>query len=668
MTSKEIVDAVTSYVRDENAKYAILIDGAWGSGKTYLYENYLADAIDSIEVGKIERKHNVYISLYGISSIDSLAKQLITNYLIYVKGNGNKLVKKGLKPLAGFIGVASSAFSFSIGTVSADLSNVFDKLVEGSIDVKDMVICFDDLERCTIPINEFFGFVNNLIEHCNCKVIILADERNIGKIYANTNIEEKYLTVLSGDRKVVEYIGDGKNNRTQKTGLGKASNGEITVEEVKKLNEILYSENYLYKDIKEKVIGKTMLYYPTLKDVIEEVISGNEKSKGIIQEDQYKDYLLKHINSIVSAFTETENRNLRIIRSWIFSFRKIYDATTKYYSDSKYYEDILNDFLRYSIWVAGALKKNKKITHSANYGSQDMVYFEGHEYTHIFRYSFIDAWINRDVWNDKNLSQACKSIIKRREREDVDNPPKVHSTGKALAELRDWYLMEDAQVIEILDHLEKEIEENKYAYYDYSSILSTLLYLQEKGLFKGNIHHIKDVMINLIKRDNDIQEENEFPKDFSSEEIRNKYNEIYKPISEERKERNRILNKADQEEENIYSNANAFYEHCCKMENYYCIHRSFVEYLDFEKLYILINESDNEGLYTLRRAFKAIYFMGNLKDFYIADIEGLKKIRNDLMDEAVIKHGGITRNIAIDSFADMIKQDLILLGVDEEQF
>ena len=46
MTSEEIVDAVISYVCDENAKYAILIDGAWGSGKTYLYENYLVDAID----------------------------------------------------------------------------------------------------------------------------------------------------------------------------------------------------------------------------------------------------------------------------------------------------------------------------------------------------------------------------------------------------------------------------------------------------------------------------------------------------------------------------------------------------------------------------------------------------------------------------------------------
>jgi len=664
MTSKEIVDAVTSYVCDENAKYAILIDGTWGSGKTYLYENYLVDAIDSVEVGKNERKQNAYISLYGISSIDSLAKQLITNYLIYVKGNGNKLVKKGLKPLAGIIGVASSAFSFSIGPISTDLSNVFEK-IEGSIDVKDMVICFDDLERCTIPINEFFGFVNNLIEHCNCKVIILADEKNIGKIYANTNIEEKYLTVISGNRKVVEYIGDGKNTKTQNKGLGKDTNGEITVEEVKKLNEILYSENYLYKDIKEKVIGKTMLYYPALKDVIKEVICGNEKSKGIIQEGQYKEYLLKYINDIVSAFTETENRNLRIIRSWIFLFRKIYEATTKYYSNSKYYEEILNDFLRYSIWVAGAIKKNKKITRSTNYGSQDMVYFEDHEYTHIFRYSFIDAWINRDAWSDEDLSQACKSIIKRREQEDVDNPPKIHSTGKALNELRDWYLMEDEQVEEVLEKLVHEVEEGKYAYYDYSNILSTLLYLQVNGLFTGDIKKIQTKMIDMIKKDPDVQEENDFPKNFSSEEIRDKYNELYRPIAEERKIRNREINKEEQEESDIYRSADVFYEHCSKMENYYCSHKSFIEYLDLDKLLALINISNNEDIYTILQAFKTVYFMGNLKDFYMTDIEGIKKIIEGVKDDDIVKQGGITRKIALSNFVESLKKDLILLGVEE---
>ena len=664
MTSKEIVDAVISYVRDENAKYAILIDGTWGSVTTYLYENYLVEAIDSVEVGKNERKQNVYISLYGISSIDSLAKQLITNYLIYVKGNGNKLIKKGLKPLAGIIGVASSAFSFSIGPISTDLSNVFEK-IEGSIDVKDMVICFDDLERCTIPINEFFGFVNNLIEHCNCKVIILADEKNIGKIYANTNIEEKYLTVISGNRKVVEYIGDGKNTKTQNKGLGKDTNGEITVEEVKKLNEILYSENYLYKDIKEKVIGKTMLYYPALKDVIKEVICGNEKNKGIIQEGQYKEYLLKYINDIVSAFTETENRNLRIIRSWIFLFRKIYEATTKYYSNSKYYEEILNDFLRYSIWVAGAIKKNKKITRSANYGSQDMVYFEGHEYTHIFRYSFIDAWINHDAWSDEDLSQACKSIIKRREQEDVDNPPKIHSTGKALNELRDWYLMEDEQVEEVLEKLVHEVEEGKYAYYDYSNILSTLLYLQVYGLFTGDIKKIQTKMIDMIKKDPDVQEENDFPKNFSLEEIRDKYNELYRPIAEERKIRNREINKEEQEESDIYRSADVFYEHCSKMKNYYCSHKSFIEYLDLDKLLALINISNNEDIYTILQAFKTVYFMGNLKDFYMTDIEGIKRIIEGVKDDDIVKQGGITRKIALSNFVESLKKDLILLGVEE---
>ena len=624
----------------------------------------MVDAIDSVEVGKNERKQNVYISLYGISSIDLLAKQLITNYLIYVKGNGNKLIKKGLKPLAGIIGVASSAFSFSIGPISTDLSNVFEK-IEGSIDVKDMVICFDDLERCTIPINEFFGFVNNLIEHCNCKVIILADEKNIGKIYANTNIEEKYLTVISGNRKVVEYIGDGKNTKTQNKGLGKDTNGEITVEEVKKLNEILYSENYLYKDIKEKVIGKTMLYYPALKDVIKEVICGNEKSKGIIQEGQYKEYLLKYINDIVSAFTETENRNLRIIRSWIFLFRKIYEATTKYYSNSKYYEEILNDFLRYSIWVAGAIKKNKKITRSTNYGSQDMVYFEGHEYTHIFRYSFIDAWINRDAWSDEDLSQACKSIIKRREQEDVDNPPKIHSTGKALNELRDWYLMEDEQVEEVLEKLVHEVEEGKYAYYDYSNILSTLLYLQVYGLFTGDIKKIQTKMIDMIKKDPDVQEENDFPKNFSSEEIRDKYNELYRPIAEERKIRNREINKEEQEESDIYRSADVFYEHCSKMENYYCSHKSFIEYLDLDKLLALINISNNEDIYTILQAFKTVYFMGNLKDFYMTDIEGIKRIIEGVKDDDIVKQGGITRKIALSNFVESLKKDLILLGVEE---
>ena len=101
------------------------------------------------------------------------------------------------------------------------------------------------------------------------------------------------------------------------------------------------------------------------------------------------------------------------------------------------------------------------------------------------------------------------------------------------------------------------------------------------------------------------------------------------------------------------------------MENYYCSHKSFIEYLDLDKLLALINISNNEGIYTILRAFKTIYSMGNLKDFYIADIEGIKRIIEGVQDDDIVKQGGITRKIALSDFVESLKKDLILLGVEE---
>lgn len=665
MTTKEIVNAVRNYIRDENAKYAVLIDGEWGSGKTYLYENYLVNEIDSNEMGKNDPKYNVYSSLYGISSLDSLAKQLVMNYMTCVKMNVDEKNKSNLKKVAGIIGTISNAFSFSIGSVSACFTDLING-IEKSIEVKNMVICFDDLERCTIPINEFFGFVNNLTEHCNCKVLILADERNIGKIYANTNLENKYLTVLTGNRKVVENINDEKILRERQSQVGNNLDAEITVSELKKLNEILYSENYLYKDIKEKVIGKTMHYYPVLDDVISELINGDENNKGIVDEEKFKEYLNNKIGKIVCAFREIENRNLRIAEMWISYFKKIYDVTMKYFADNKYVEDILDEFLRYSIWVMGALKKNKKIL-QASHANEDYVCVEGYRYTTMIRYGFIDSWIYREVWDDADLSQACKAIIKRIERENKENPPKIRSKGVERVKLNEWYLMEDDEVKDVLARLEKEIVEGKYAYYDYSNILIDLLLFQEKGLYSGNIDYIRDIMIGLIEKDNNIQEEDEIPKTFSSKELGTKYNELYMPVAAARKKRNYEINKEAQEQEDIYRNAEDFYEHCKKMENYYCNHKTFLQYLDIDKLIKLINNSDNRGIYTICDAFKMVYFMGNLREYYSTDVEDLKKIRNSIQDEKLVQQGGITRKIALDNMLEMIRENLTLLGVKEDQ-
>ena len=82
MNNQEILTAVLDYINNEKAEYAVLIDGPWGSGKTYLYKNYLAENIAILEAGKNQRKTNVYISLYGISTIEELSKELFTNYML----------------------------------------------------------------------------------------------------------------------------------------------------------------------------------------------------------------------------------------------------------------------------------------------------------------------------------------------------------------------------------------------------------------------------------------------------------------------------------------------------------------------------------------------------------------------------------------------------------
>lgn len=654
----EIIQAVQSYIRNDNAKYALLINGAWGSGKTFLYENYLADAISDIEIGKNERKSNIYISLYGVSSIEVLSKQLLTSYLIYAKSNGSEIVKKGVKPVAGILGLVSKAFSFSIGSFSTDFSDTIQDISD-LIEVKNMVVCFDDLERCTIPINEFFGYVNNLIEHCNCKVLILADENNIGKIFANTNIEQKYQTILTGDRKVIQ----DQNDDAKKMNSNNANNS-ITVKELKELNELLYSENFIYRDIKEKVIGKTYNYYPEIGELLVELISGNDKHEGYISEGDYKEFLINHIDAIASAFREVDNNNLRIVIAWLDMFRNIFEMTYKDLNAFKYYEIIISDFLRYSVWAVVSNRKNKKITKCAYHGSAEYVYFEGNEYNYTIRYYFIDSYIRSDFLDETDLMRTAREIEDRCEREDLYSKKQIMSTGVAYSKLCEWKYMEDDAIRECIQEMLVELKENKYAYAYYSNIIELLLYFNKIGLYEEEVSKVQEIMLSLIDNDMNIQEEDPSPKFFTNEEEKQKFIEMYNPIAESRKRRNEILDKDEIEEENIYINADSFLSHCEKREEYYCNHKSFMEYINEDRLIELINSSSLKDIYTIAKAFNIIYFMGNVRDFYINDIDALQCLKNDLCNEERMNTvGRITRKCAIEYLHSVIGDVIVRIGV-----
>ena len=61
---EELVESILDYVRSDYTDYAIMINGEWGSGKTYFWNNKIKNKKDGYSHNG--RKYTtIYMSLYG---------------------------------------------------------------------------------------------------------------------------------------------------------------------------------------------------------------------------------------------------------------------------------------------------------------------------------------------------------------------------------------------------------------------------------------------------------------------------------------------------------------------------------------------------------------------------------------------------------------------------
>jgi hypothetical protein len=180
-----IKETVLDYVSKKSVNNAILIKGDWGSGKTFYWNNVLKQAI-KVKLNKeklIEDNEDnnavKYISLYGIDSIDALKKEIFSQFISFSTIKDEVLSKEGKINMGKF---TASAAKF-IAQATGNHFNIGNKELtmdyEGLINLNNVVICFDDLERTTIGLDEVLGYINNLVEHSGVKVILLANEDEI---------------------------------------------------------------------------------------------------------------------------------------------------------------------------------------------------------------------------------------------------------------------------------------------------------------------------------------------------------------------------------------------------------------------------------------------------------------------------------------------------------
>lgn len=634
MKKDEIVKAVRDYVNNDKAKYAILITGGWGTGKTYFYEHDLKKEILITEKGKNNGKANVYISLYGISSIEQLSKEIVINYLIRVKLHSSQENSKIYKGIGNIIGVCSKMFSFSYNGLSVNFEQGI-KGIEGGIDFKDMIICLDDFERCNIPVNELFGMINNLVEHCNCKVIILADEDNIGKMYANTNIEMKYLTLLMGRKLDV----DGTQNKK-----------EITIETLKKLSEEVYSENYIYKDIKEKVIGLTLKYESNVHDDFESIID------SVIAYGELPEKLLENRDKILECMDKCKTNNIRIMKMWLLNFEKIYkviDGSIKNNDDKKYFKDIFDRFTQYSIKVACALGKNNSLSEWND--EEEIGYIKLGDDFWGQGYKFVDDLFKDSVLNEQKILSAVYFII-REKKEEEEREIDSHRR-EAYDKLSNLYYLEDEEIEECRLKMKEEIERDEFKPQNYQNIIATLVLLkQEECIDENFINEICVILKNKLESIKEIIDIENIHFDFSCQESVDLFHKFYNPLYLLMMEKKQKIDEQERTKSFSFSNGNDFLYICTYPPANPWAHVAYISDFDLEKLILVIQTDNIKAIYDIARGVEKL-------DVRAGDSEIFNKLVKKLND---ISFDGRMRNRAVKYLIEVIHKKTNTITNDDK--
>jgi hypoxanthine phosphoribosyltransferase len=74
------------YIRKPYTDHAIMINGEWGSGKTYFWNNKVKSKIESTDING-KRYKTIYMSLYGISNLDDISKKILLIDDIFTTGS-----------------------------------------------------------------------------------------------------------------------------------------------------------------------------------------------------------------------------------------------------------------------------------------------------------------------------------------------------------------------------------------------------------------------------------------------------------------------------------------------------------------------------------------------------------------------------------------------------
>lgn len=443
---EELNQIVRDYLEAQNTDYAIMINGDWGSGKSYYIkhdffrvvtdvdykqklsetESMRAKATEvSTKVHKDQRNSDhltkydakkyypFYVSLYGISSIEDFNRKVADGVHDWI-GKGIEIAKSFVKDKIGL------NLPFSVGVYIPH----------------NAVLVFDDLERiCSDKITpvEVLGLINSYAEHHNKKVIIVCNESEFYKQTTEDNQNSKGVTN--------------------------------------------------FRKYKEKTIRFAYTYKPNISSVYDAFAKEYQ--------DKYGEYLVENKEFILGLFYIGGKQNLRTLKFFLDIYYKMF--TTLQRVDLEKYADVVlkklvtttliyvmeykqgtqkQDLLRLQIqsnygtaeWLERMADKTSKSGDQKNKTSAYDVNAVQKKYGEIFNDLVHTPWIIEYIMtgamHEKDVEDFATLQINTEKREE--GSPAVQELYK----LKKHVALEDDEVESVYQNVLKYIKQDQYTMYE----------------------------------------------------------------------------------------------------------------------------------------------------------------------------------------------------------
>ncbi len=498
---EELIECICDYVKKPYTDYAVMINGEWGSGKTYFWNNKLRTRLENIHVAGSDKKYKtIYMSLYGINSLEEISKK------IFIETNPR--MSKSLKK---FIDSKDGNTIPEYVKTGMDMANLFGSasFYNSKIDfsetfsVEDKILCFDDLERANVDVIDILGYINNFVEHDGIKTIVICNERELATKFKDTNIEMKTM--------IATYILDKENklNTHHEEGLfhkkvdKKAEVKPLAAMLEEKVADIFDKAN-AYERIKEKLIGETFEYIPEYSYILTGMIMKYSYN------EQLSDFLKRNTALIIAAFNKSSTRNLRILKHSLNDFEKIYNNIMRDYKDIEV--NILKTILTFTIAIAFEIKAGniskerlKNIHSNDEYNALiftskivndknqfylrefDSKYFLNNTSTYKF-FKFIEVYIRTRYFDERLYKENMKEATENIEITNIEKSMKYNTilSGEYL-KLSDFDF--NILVLQVLE----EIKEGAVDFKEYVSLFAVYKYFIASGLCDIQVSELKQI-------------------------------------------------------------------------------------------------------------------------------------------------------------------------------